>query len=638
MKLQVQSYNNGGTVYNAEAEETKFRSYSLEHEFNRPAKAIITLADVDGTIIQKYNADANDVYLGVGKVTIEDPTGTDIFFGRIMIATGNSETRTVTLECEDWLSQLDEELITYDMREDLDGSGLRQSIILSDKLDTDGNNIQPANNIAGTKYIYVDNILTADAHNDMFQIFTAGMAGSNSWKTGPYTYTHTAGGAGVDVFVGVNPDDISDLWAEDTDYHSVGDAGGGWNTVYNFKSWVPDSDFHVSTSAARIKVIYETGSNDINLGLYNGATYDTLEEDVGSGSTARTTKTYEVPNDLISGMFDANGEVRVQFIDADDGAIKIYYIHVEVDTVTTGLNYDNHISDGETYRLTGHLDFSTDQFKVWDGLPYCIAQYIYKHIDSAETPGSLITDGDGVVTLTCAATIEHTTGISSRKYKDMTRLQILTDLAGQDMSSFWITLGGTTVTWKKTFGADTMQLTDGKVDSWQSLQDYGTVRNSYDVYGARIGDTEIYEQSQTAASITKFLATRSKVIRNAGLVSDADAALIGTTLTARDNDVKQMVNCTITGNTATAAHATTIKLGEIVEITSSYLWPTAAKDYIVTRFVYDSEQHETYLTLHPKVSIGITELDTPNTQGKRMKAKLDDVLPEVADNITQVLT
>ena len=201
-----------------------------------------------------------------------------------------------------------------------------------------------------------------------------------------------------------------------------------------------------------------------------------------------------------------------------------------------------------------------------------------------------------------------------------------------------MTLGGVTVTYKQTFGADTMQLTDGKVNSWQSYIDYGSMYNEYHVYGARLGDYEISQVSTDTTSETKFKSTKTKVVRNTGLVSDADAVAIGTALAARDANPSLMVGCTITGNTATTAHATTIKLGEIVEITSSYLWPTAAKDYIVTRFAYDSEQHETYLTLHPKVSIGITELDTPTTQGKRLKAQLDDVLPEVADNITQVLT
>ena len=59
MRLLVQSYNNG--AYNAEEEETKFRTYTLDHKFNEPAKAVITLADTDGSMLRKYNTDINPV-------------------------------------------------------------------------------------------------------------------------------------------------------------------------------------------------------------------------------------------------------------------------------------------------------------------------------------------------------------------------------------------------------------------------------------------------------------------------------------------------------------------------------------------------------------------------------------------------
>ena len=132
MKLQVQSYNNGGAAYNAETEETKIISYKITHRLGSPAEAEIKISDATGTMAQKYNDDANDVYLGVGKVTIEDPDATDIFYGRIIRATADTDARTLTLYCEDWLSQLNEEQITYDMREDLDGAGLRQSVAHAD--------------------------------------------------------------------------------------------------------------------------------------------------------------------------------------------------------------------------------------------------------------------------------------------------------------------------------------------------------------------------------------------------------------------------------------------------------------------------------------------------------------------------
>jgi hypothetical protein len=132
MKLMVASYNNGASDWNAEAEETRFISYKIEHEFNRPAVATIVLSDPTGALAQKYNADANDVYLGAGKVTIEDPNATDVFYGRIVKAVHNSQDHTLTLTCRDWLDQLNDEIVDYDMRVDLDGAGLRQSELHTD--------------------------------------------------------------------------------------------------------------------------------------------------------------------------------------------------------------------------------------------------------------------------------------------------------------------------------------------------------------------------------------------------------------------------------------------------------------------------------------------------------------------------
>ena len=227
MKLMVASWNNGGADWNAEAEETALQSYQIVHSFNSPAECTIVLRDPTGAKLQKYNTDANDVYLGTGKITLEDPTATDIFYGRIIKATANTQDKTCILLCRDWLDQLDEERITYDMREDLDGSGLRESTVQPDEYDTDGNGIGPAYNNAGTKYVYDGSaILTVDAHNSQYLMLNAGMAGAHSWRTGPYTETVTPSAAPmlVDLFVGVNPDDINDLWHQDEDYHSLSDT------------------------------------------------------------------------------------------------------------------------------------------------------------------------------------------------------------------------------------------------------------------------------------------------------------------------------------------------------------------------------------------------------------------------------
>ena len=142
MKLNVSPYNNGALTW-TEAEETAFRSYSITHQFNMPAKAKIVLDDPTGAILRKYNVDANDVFIGVGRVEIEDPTATSVFFGRILRAIPDSASRTVILECEDYMGQLADEEISYDMREKLSGN-VRQSTAYADKDQTDHGYIDAA--------------------------------------------------------------------------------------------------------------------------------------------------------------------------------------------------------------------------------------------------------------------------------------------------------------------------------------------------------------------------------------------------------------------------------------------------------------------------------------------------------------
>jgi hypothetical protein len=362
--------------------------------------------------MQKYNADANDVYLGVGKITLEDPTGTDIFYGRIKRVTGNSAEKTVVLECYDWLDQLDEKQITYDMREKLNGN-TRQSVIMSDYENTDANGISPASNIGGTFYVYDHDIgLTANAHNGMKMILTAGMAGTKSWSSWPYqeTVTPSAAPMNVDLFVGAGADDISYLWSHDGEYHSLSD-GADFFVVYDFKAWVPDSDFYVASSitGARVKMKYRAGTSFVVTLQVNSGGYVVLDELDQNTAATDGWGTFEIPTSLLAGMFDANGvaNIKVDVAAGTGGTIRIYYIELEIDTTTTGHDTAISITDGETYRLTVGTDLSADATKVWDGLPYCVAQEIYKHIDQGEE--DRLIQGDSIVALTAAAKHKHQT-------------------------------------------------------------------------------------------------------------------------------------------------------------------------------------------------------------------------------------
>lgn len=745
MKLLVKPFNNGAGTW-TESEETNFLSYSIRHRFNQPAEAVVVLPDPTGAMAQKYNVDANDVYIGAGKITIEDPTATDIFYGRIMKAEANSASRTLTLHCEDWLSQLNEEQITYDMREDLDGSGLRESTLYSDYDEADGLERAPANlyhceyakwyNNDDTSYTDESGVARQDTADDM-TLFNAGcevndayyygfltssvtefdlnLTTQGSW-TGAITWEYwdgdsweslpgiSDGTSAYEAAVGwrtvswTDPGDWAAVAVDgDTAYWvrsrvssfvalATDPLGGqvkidGWSYVYDknmswgagdydgmyfilsdkiagTKSWkfwpvssidpggitytddvehvwiddiaqldifFDNADFnldylfkpmlghntpanmyvHDSITGARItcnhKVTVVPDTNHVHIEILenDGATYIELDHIEEKDTFVRDV--HRVPDEYVPYIVDSNGEVTVRFnVDWNGGnaSCTVAYLELELDVTTTG--YSNAALIVDTLAtpdcLGVNIGFADNPAaaRIWEGANYSIAQPIYKHLDSAES-GVIITDGDIMETLTCAATIEHTSGISTRQYINKTRLEIIRDLAQQDKAEFWIALGGTTVTYKSTWndGAPTaMTDTSGTLSS---SFDYTKLANEWNVYGMRVGDQQLQSNVTDATSIAKYKATRSRTSRDAGLTSEYDTLARGTALVAQHKDVQQMISVSIPGLDST------YRLGTEVSLTSTYLGLTAAK-YIVDSWEYDSKSDVSRIHMHPRIS------------------------------------
>jgi len=135
--LKTADWDDSIGSHNALAVETHFQTCNIITEFNRPARAIIYLGDPDGSIMRKYDVDpaGDSVYIGPGRAYIyddDDAGDASVFDGRIVRATEDFTKHQLILECEDWLSQLDEDRIDHDMRESLNASNLRQSEAHSD--------------------------------------------------------------------------------------------------------------------------------------------------------------------------------------------------------------------------------------------------------------------------------------------------------------------------------------------------------------------------------------------------------------------------------------------------------------------------------------------------------------------------
>jgi len=626
LKLQVAPYNNTAGTW-TEAEETAFLHYQPTHGFDNPAEVIITLADPTGAIARKYNVDANDVYVGPGKVTIEDPTGTDIFYGRIMKATANTDDRTVELYCQDWLSQLDEEQITYDMREKLSGN-VRQSTAHSDP--DNGTYVGPAYTSGLAYYMYDDTMnWGADVWNGFYLVFTSGMAGTISCETGPYDEVVTGDGAGIDSDLG----DETDLWVDDTNYHVVWDNDENWTQDYYFRVYLghnTPSDFYVhdSISAAMFDVSYVFKDDDADatceIQIYDitAAAWqnigDLVTYDAQRGQIL-TRVTINIPDEWVDDCVDANGIAKVRFNvtkGTTNAYLYIHYIKFKVTVETTGHSSAIKQNGNTSNRLFSSgadegVDLTAAATRIWEGIPYCITKKIYKHIESATGP---VLGYDSMVTLTCAdANVENTSGISTRQYVNKTPLEILQDLARQDKAHVWIALGTTTVTYKSTFNDDSPEtLTDADINAWHSTFDYSTLVNEVTAYGIRIGDKRLSSTYTDTTSEGKYKQTRTKITNDTGLVSEYDTLARATAICNQYKDVQQILTATIRGNTAKATHDKTLVLGDEVSITSTYLGLSASV-YIVQRWSYDSQNNLTTLLLHPRVSaIGLQRDERPS--------------------------
>ncbi|MHA2265476.1 MAG: hypothetical protein ACXAEN_24060 [Candidatus Thorarchaeota archaeon] len=570
-------------------------------------------------------------YIGAGKVKLEDPDATTIFQGRIMKTELDTQTRQLVLHCEDWLSQLDEDKEDIDMREDLDSDddmgeqGLRQSILTPDP--DNATYVGPAYTNGANYYLYDDSrSWNADEFNSMYVVFTAGASGINTWATGPYTATVTNGSPPT------GDGDHEVLWKDDASTAVVFDAAANFEVQYDYRMYLGHdavSALYVDDSISNANIIL-TGKFSATAGQ---TCYVKVWENSGGGSWVVIGQiendntitlqryTFAVPEQYLLDLVDATGLIKVMFdiswAAGSNSTLELSYCVAEITCRTTP--YTSTVAITDVLDLNAHggkvncLKVSTDMTaaatRVWDQMPYCIARPITQHIDSDLSPGNFITDKDPLVTLTCAANIEALTAISTRNYQERTRLDVLKDLAKIGKFAFWMPIGGVDLTVKSTFAAapaGEYALTDASC-TWRGGYDYNKVVNEYHIRGIRVGDHQITQDTADISpdpgvdSKKLFGVSRSKGVSNTGVVSDYHAKTLGAALVEREEDGHLMLEAEFTGNIAHATHDHTLKLGDEVSITSTYLGLTA-EVYVITNWVYDSTQHKSTIRLHKRTS------------------------------------
>lgn len=556
----------------------------------------------------------SSIYIGPARITIDN--GGTIYDGRIINVSFDQGSNTVILHCQDWMSQLDDTIITKEMREDLDGNGLREAEAHSEP---DGAFVDVAENDAGTFYFYDDGeyedvggmAWANDQFNGMKLVLAASMEGTKTWRFFPYQGTETD----ADTYT----DTRENLWIDDLG-NDRGSADNDFTLDYDFRVYLghntpSDLYVHDSIKGGRVGVVYQVGGG-------SGNHSHILVEDKGNPGTYFD-KTHltendqfnrvvvEINADEIGHIIDANGIATVRFdVDRLGGTASMFlrYLYLEVDVDTSG--YDDTISIVDTInpnKLEVGTDLTAAATRIWEKINYCIVRAAYKHIDSDETPGDLITDGstgsgpDPLVVITAAGTVEHTSSFSTRRYENSTRFKIIKDLAEIDRVAFFMEIGTTVFTWKSTFndGAPTA-MTDASVLKWSGEHSFFDVRNGFILYGPEQNDSLLRVDTADISpdpgvdSKEKYGVTRSRTVNNRGVNNQYELTELGTALVERDEDALLFLRCEIAGLSA-------LRLGDEVSITSSYMGLTA-EVYVITEWEFGWGENITRLRFHPRLS------------------------------------
>lgn len=340
MVVKIASYNDGASNYNAEVEEAEWTDYRIIARLNECAEAVITIADPTGSIMRKYNVDANDVFIGPGRLTIEKPAGTDIFDGRILKARFDSGSATVQLHCKDWMSQLADPIITKDMREDLDGNGLRESSLLADGT---SDLIYPVYTTGANYYLFDDAMdWSADEWNNKYVVFPNSMLGSITVSTGAYTETVTPTAAPMTVDLPTNG--VKHTWKPTGGgMHHMSDTAD-WAVEYTFRVYTNQSAFYSSgPTAATFNLIYKLRESSavgvIEYYNYTDAAYVKLADlTVAATATDVLSGSFSVPSVGLAHMLDGSGLAKIRFSlkkNTSYALLDLYYLFLDIDFETT---------------------------------------------------------------------------------------------------------------------------------------------------------------------------------------------------------------------------------------------------------------------------------------------------------------
>ena len=594
--------NNEIPGYSTPAVEPRFLTFTERHTFNRPMLVVILLDDSEGGATQKYKQHTDyeekdtATFVGTGWAQLERYSGAaweKKYDVRILNTQTDHARGVITLTCADWLSQLDDNHVDYETREELK-TGVYESNAHAN-IDDDKIHVRTS----GTDYYMHDaemNFPSAE-HNAKRVVFVHKMAGDSSYDIGPYDEDVTPL---TDTDTPLDGEEEVWLYETGSDLHTIADDDADFVVRYYFYSPVK-SNLYNSISHIRVEMNVTHNGNhkddQVEVQIYNFT--DTQWESIGflrEFASLGAFYSFTIPDELHTKIFHGtDGHVEIRFnVDWDEGSSGFANLYVHRIRFKAQIHMDG---DSGAYEILATLG---DQLKVdsdltdagvgiWEGCPYAIADKISEHVKT------LTLANDPLKTLVASANVESTSFYIARLHTKQKPLAMLRDWARASGAAFWCQLDGSgdpELYWRFTWTPSSPpSLTDGDVLQWEVQQNYTDTVQKAHVYGIRYGTEQIYK---TATDSQTFGTNRSVLITNPGVYTGKDAIYVAEEVTQRRGSLHQILTAYLPGWSSYV-------LGDDISVTSTYLGLTSINYWVVERH-FDLAQYMTVLVLHPDVA------------------------------------
>jgi len=634
--LKVASWDEVGGDWNATETETSYLHHIIRHEFNEPASAVVRIADPTGAKMQKYNVDTGAIFIGPGKVWIEDPDTVNLFYGRIMRATYDYENSQVVLYCEDWMSQTKDESISYDLRENLRNNSW-EGYVKESKLQSDLTYNDVPVWSAGGNYDIIDaqSPWSADYWNGKFVVIPDDGTGNILTTTGPYgELVDPENNPTIDIDTPTEGE--NNVWEYDWDTHYMHDNDEGWNVYYYYYLPHITGSLLETINAVKLKynLIYSSvsggtqqQSDSCTISVWNWTTFvwDVITILYPSSNWQDGEYSFNLTNLVDDYVNSTTGYLWIQFdcpnpnnremtlavnIAVIESSIKLYEMTDALTITDTIRGIDDGGAVYNTLRV--NTNCAEDGLGLYEGCPYSIVDYLYTHINVLITAADDAGAGEPAVTLDTS--VETTSTISCRRFEEKTTHYIVNELAKEDNAVFYVVLGDTspTVIYKKTFNGAGTAFDDDDVLKWDATDyDASSIWNEVHIYLGEIARRDFGFNEQMMIDSSEFApdpgadskdiyGVRSTVISGGGITSRITGNEYAENFVDRYKDMKLFLNATIAG-------LSSYRLGDELKITSTELNLTN-EVYVITAWEYNSEDYRTRITLHPQSVVGYLKI------------------------------